>query len=83
MHKISGITYAISEHMAYIAPQLKPGDLIELIRPIAGVAAGTRGIIVGQFTFDWLYDVRFDGYVLPRLVSKRDVVPASLVVPTA
>jgi hypothetical protein len=59
-----------------LADRLGEGDLIELIRPIAGVAVGTRGIILRQFTFDPLYDVRFDGYALPRLVSKRDVVPA-------
>jgi hypothetical protein len=62
--------------MTHATPQLKTGDVIQLIHAIAGVAVGTRGIIVGQFTFDLLYDVRFDGYVLPRLVRKRDVVPA-------
>jgi len=69
--------------MTHAAPQLKRGDLIELLRPIAGVAAGTRGVVVGDFTFDWLYDVRFDGYALPRLVSKRDVAPAPKLVPPA
>jgi hypothetical protein len=69
--------------MTQAAPQLKTGDLIQLIHPIAGVAAGTRGIILGQFTFDLLYDVRFDGYSAPRLVHKRDVVPAPLEVTTA
>jgi len=62
--------------MTHAAPQLKTGDLIELVRPIAGVAAGTRGIVVGYFTFDLLYDVRFDGYAAPRLVHKRDLAPA-------
>jgi hypothetical protein len=80
---ISGIIYALNHDMAQAAPQLKTGDVVELIQPIAGVAVGTRGIIVGQFTFDLLYDVRFDGYVMPRLVRKRDVVRASLEVPTA
>jgi hypothetical protein len=63
--------------MTHAAPQLKIGDVVQLIRPIAGVAAGTRGIILGQFTFDPLYDVRFDGYAVPRLVHKRDVVPTT------
>jgi hypothetical protein len=58
-----------------LADRLREGDLVELIRPIAGVAAGTRGIFLMQFTFDPLYDVRFDGYAMPRLVNKRDVAP--------
>jgi hypothetical protein len=72
---ISGIINATPQHMTQAIPQLKTGDVIQLIHPIGGVAAGTRGIIVGQFTFDLLYDVRFDGYVMPRLVYKRDVAP--------
>jgi hypothetical protein len=47
--------------MTQAQPQLKTGDLIELIRPIAGVAAGTRGIILWGFRSDPLYDVHFDG----------------------
>jgi len=78
----SGIFYATHRDMRQAALQLKTGDVVELIQPIAGVAAGTRGIIVGHFTFDLLYDVRFDGYVAPRLVHKRDVVPMPLKVPT-
>ncbi len=69
--------------MTRTAPQLKTGDVIQLIRPTAGVATGTRGIILGQFTFDLLYDVRFDGYAAPRFVHKRDVVPAPPAASTA
>jgi hypothetical protein len=69
--------------MTQAQPQLKTGDLIQLIRPIAGVAAGTRGIILWGFRFDPLYDVHFDGVAVPRLVHKRDVAPAPLEVPTA
>jgi hypothetical protein len=56
-----GIIYATNEHMTQAQPQLKTGDLIQLIRPIAGVAAGTRGIILWGFRSDPLYDVHFDG----------------------
>ncbi|HJZ50286.1 MAG TPA: hypothetical protein VKE41_24115 [Roseiflexaceae bacterium] len=63
--------------MTRAAPQLKTGDEIQLIRPIVGVAAGTRGIILREFTFDPLYDVRFDGHAVPRLVHKRDVAPTT------
>jgi hypothetical protein len=66
-----------------LADRLGEGDRIQLIRPIAGVAAGTRGIILRQFTFDPLYDVWFDGSSMPRLVYKRDVAPAPLEIPTA
>lgn len=62
--------------MTHAAPQLKTGDAIQLIHPIKGVAAGTRGTILYRFTFDPFYDVRFDGYAMPRLVRKRDVAPA-------
>jgi hypothetical protein len=78
-----GIIYATTNYMTQAAPQLKTGDLIQLIRPTAGVVAGTRGIILGQFTFDLLYDVRFDGYAAPRFVHKRDVVPAPPAASTA
>jgi hypothetical protein len=69
--------------MTHAAPQLKTGDLIQLIRPTAGVVAGTRGIILYGFTFDPFYDVRFDGYAGPRLVHKCDVAPAPLLLPAA
>src|SRR5262245_51523529 len=81
--RYSGTIYAVHHHMTQLAPQLKTGDLIELIRPIPGVAAGTRGIILRRFTFDSLYDVRFDGHAGPRLVNKRDVAPAPMEAPTA
>jgi len=58
------------------APQLKKGDYVQLIRPIAGVAVGTQGTILRRFTFDPLYDVCFDGYPEPRLVNKRDLAVA-------
>jgi len=69
--------------MIHAAPQLKTGDLVQLVRPTAGVPAGTRGIILYGFSFDPFYDVRFDGYAMPRLVNKRDVALAPLKVPTA
>jgi hypothetical protein len=69
--------------MTQTAPQLKTGDSVQLIRPIAGVAVGTRGIILYRFTFDPFYDVRFDGYAAPRLVHKRDVALAPLEAVTA
>jgi hypothetical protein len=62
--------------MTQAAPQLKKGDSVQLIRPIAGVAVGTQGTILHRFTFDPLYDVCFDGYPAPRLVNKRDLAPA-------
>lgn len=62
--------------MTRAAPQLKKGDRVQLIRPIAGLMVGTRGIILQRFTFDPLYDVCFDGYAAPRLVNKRDLAPA-------
>jgi hypothetical protein len=58
-------------------------DLMQLVRSTAGVAAGTRGVILYGFTFDPFYDVRSDRYAAPRLVHKRDVTPAPLEVPTA
>jgi hypothetical protein len=51
-----------SSQDAYAAEK---GGSIQLIRPIAGVAVGTRGIILRRFTFDRLYDVWFDGYAAP------------------
>jgi hypothetical protein len=71
-----GIIYATTHHMTRAAPQLKKGDRVQLIRPIAGVAVGTRGIILRRFTFDSLYDVWFDGYAAPRLVNTRELAPA-------
>ena len=62
--------------MTRAAPQLNQGDSIQLIHPIAGVAVGTRGIILRRFTFDPLCDVRFDGFVAPRLVNTRNLAPA-------
>ena len=58
------------------ADQLREGDRIQLIRPITGVAAGTEGTILHGFAFDSFYDVCFDGYGMPRLVSKRDLAVA-------
>jgi len=71
-----GHTYCYTDSMTHAEPQLNMGDAIRLIRPIAGVAAGTRGIFLRRFTFDPLYDVWFDGSAAPRLVHKRDVAPA-------
>jgi hypothetical protein len=59
-----------------LADRLGEGDRIQLIRPIAGVAVGTRGVILRRFTFDPLCDVRFDGHAAPRLVNTRDLAPA-------
>jgi len=55
---------------------LREGDRIQLIRPIAGVARGTEGTILHRFAFDSLYDICFDGYPTPRLITTRDLVPA-------
>jgi hypothetical protein len=63
--------------MRRATPQLKQGDYVELIHPIAGLAPGTRGTILRRFTFDPLYDIFFDGYPWPRLVSPRFLAPAS------
>ncbi len=62
--------------MERAASQLKIGDRVQLIRPIAGVAVGTRGTILRRFTFDPLCDVCFDGYAAPRFVTMRDLAPA-------
>jgi hypothetical protein len=59
--------------MTQPASQLKKGDCVQLIRPIAGVAVGTQGTILQRFTFDAFCDVCFDGYPRPRLVNKRDL----------
>jgi hypothetical protein len=69
--------------MTRATPQLKQGDRVQLIRPIAGLRVGTPGIILRRFTFDPLYDVWFDGYAAPRLVNPRDLAAAPLEVPTA
>ncbi|HJZ48683.1 MAG TPA: hypothetical protein VKE41_16010 [Roseiflexaceae bacterium] len=61
--------------MTHADSQLKQGDYVQLTRPIAGVAVGTRGTILRRFTVDPLYDVWFDGHSRPRLVNKRDVAP--------
>jgi len=58
------------------ARRLREGDRIQLIRPITGIAVGTEGTILHGFAFDSFYDVCFDGYGMPRLVSKRDLAPA-------
>jgi hypothetical protein len=71
-----GHTFCYANSMTPAEPQLNIGDPIRLIRPIAGVAAGTRGIFLRRFTFDSLYDVWFDGSAAPRLVHKRDVAAA-------
>jgi len=68
--------------MTRAATQLKTGDRVHLIRPIAGLRVGTPGIILRRFTFDPLYDVCFDGHSMPRLVNPRDLAPAPLEVPT-
>ena len=81
--RFRGTIYAVVHNMTHAAPQLKTGELVELIRPITGVPAGTRGIILQRFTFDPFYDVHFDGYAMPRLVNKRDVAPAPLLLPAA
>jgi hypothetical protein len=57
-------------------PELHIGDRIQLVHPIIGVAAGTRGCVLRCYTFDPLYDICFDGYAAPRLVNKRDVTAA-------
>lgn len=59
-----------------LADRLREGDRIQLIRPITGVAVGTEGTILRGFAFDSFYDVCFDGYGMPRLVSKRDLTRA-------
>ena len=69
--------------MTRAAPQLKKGDSVQLIRPIAGVAVGTRGIILRRFTFDPLSDVWFEGYSAPRLVNTRDLAPTPAEASTA
>jgi hypothetical protein len=56
--------------------RLREGDRIQLIRPITGVAVGTEGTILHSFAFDSFYDVCFDGYGMPRLVSQRDLTAA-------
>jgi hypothetical protein len=56
--------------------RLREGDRIQLTRPIAGVAMGTEGTILRRFAFDSFYDVCFDGYPLPRLITTRDLAPA-------
>jgi hypothetical protein len=59
-----------------LADRLREGDRIQLIRPITGVAVGTEGTILHAFAFDSFYDVCFDGYPAPRLVTKRELAPA-------
>jgi len=59
-----------------LAQRLRTGDRIQLIHSITGVAVGTEGTILRAFAFDSFYDVCFDGYPAPRLVTKRDLAPA-------
>jgi hypothetical protein len=60
-----------------LADRLREGERIQLIRPIVGVAAGTEGTILHAFAFDSFYDVCFDGYGMPRLVSERNLIRAA------
>jgi hypothetical protein len=59
-----------------LADRLREGDRIQLIRPISGVEIGTEGTILYGFAFDSFYDVCFDGYGMPRLVSERNLTRA-------
>jgi hypothetical protein len=43
---------------------------------MVGVAVGTAGTILHGFAFDSFYDVCFDGYPRPRLVTMRDLARA-------
>jgi hypothetical protein len=56
-----------------LADRLQEGDRIQLIHPITGVVAGTEGTILHAFAFDSFYDICFDGYGMPRLVSERNL----------
>jgi hypothetical protein len=59
-----------------LANRLREGDRVQLIHPISGVAVGTEGTILYGFAFDSFYDVCFDGYSMPRLVSGRKLTRA-------
>jgi hypothetical protein len=56
--------------------QFRAGDRVQLIRAFDGIAAGTYGTILTQFTLQHLYDVRFDGHTTPRIVEGRYLAPA-------
>jgi hypothetical protein len=59
-----------------IPPNFQIGDRVQLIQAFAGIAVGTYGTILARFTLQPLYDVRFDGYSVPRIVQGRYLAPA-------
>jgi hypothetical protein len=61
--------------MTQRAYDFKAGDRVHLLSPIAGVAAGTVGTVMYRFLGASLYDVRFDGQHLMRLVEERKLAP--------
>ena len=56
------------------------GDRVRTAQPGAGLPLGSTGTIRQVFPVEELYDVRFDGKLLPRLVhsSTLEPIPAGL-----
>jgi hypothetical protein len=57
-------------------PCFRIGDRVRLLTPVAGVAAGSLGTVMYRFLGALLYDVRFDGEVILRVIEERKLTPA-------
>jgi len=65
------------EGLEGMAQPFRVGDRVQITRPHAGLACGSRGTIRQAFPAGEFYDVRFDTKVLPRLVHWSDLEAAA------
>ena len=65
------------EGLEEMAQPFRVGDRVQITRPHAGLACGSRGTIRQAFPAGEFYDVRFDTKVLPRLVHWSDLEAAA------
>lgn len=53
------------------ATHFRIGDRVQLISPLASIAAGAVGTVVSQFLGGFLYDVQFDGHPGAHVVDGK------------
>jgi hypothetical protein len=57
-------------------PHFRIGDRVQLISPLASIAAGAMGTVMSQFLGGFLYDVWFDGHPGAHVVDGKKLALA-------